>query len=133
MPESVVNVAGTLSLAEVASIIAAARVFVGPDTAVTHLAAATGTPTVALYGPTNPLKWGPWPAGYAADDTPFRRFGTQRVGNVLLLQAAGACVPCHEEGCDRHKESRSRCLDELSYARTIAAVEEMLAFGRCNR
>ena len=40
-----------------------ARVYVGPDTSVTHLAAAAGCPTVALYGPTDPRLWGPWPVG----------------------------------------------------------------------
>ena len=34
----------------VAGLIAGARIFVGPDTSVTHLAAATGCPTVALFG-----------------------------------------------------------------------------------
>ena len=32
---------------------------------ITHAAAALGVPTVALFGPTNPVKWGPWPAGHA--------------------------------------------------------------------
>ncbi len=34
-------------------------VFIGHDTGVTHLAAAVGTPTVALFGPTNPNLWAP--------------------------------------------------------------------------
>ena len=46
---------------ELAALIAGAQVYVGPDTSVTHLAAATGTATVALYGPTDPRLWGPWP------------------------------------------------------------------------
>ncbi len=33
--------------------------FVGSDSVVTHLAAATGTPTIALFGPTDPRIWGP--------------------------------------------------------------------------
>jgi heptosyltransferase-3 len=50
---------GALSWPELTALIGGARVFIGPDTAVTHLAAATGTPTVALYGPTDPRIWGP--------------------------------------------------------------------------
>jgi len=122
-PPTVVNLAGQLSLAEVATMIQHAQVYVGPDTAVTHLAAATGTPTVALYGPTNPLKWAPWPYGYAADSTPFKRQGSQQVGNVLLIQAPGSCVPCHQEGCDRHKASDSRCLQHLASTTVIEAVQ----------
>lgn len=55
------NLAGTLSLAETAELIARAKLYVGPDTATTHIAAATGVPTIALFGPSNPVKWGPWP------------------------------------------------------------------------
>ena len=54
---------GILTWAELAGLIAAAKVYVGPDTSVTHLAAATGAMTVALYGPTDPRRWGPWPLG----------------------------------------------------------------------
>ena len=54
---------GALSWPALTALIGGARVFIGPDTAVTHLAAATGTPTVALYGPTDPRIWGPWPVG----------------------------------------------------------------------
>jgi hypothetical protein len=42
---------GALSWPELAVLIRGASVYVGPDTSVTHLAAATGVPTVALYGP----------------------------------------------------------------------------------
>src|SRR4051794_35815898 len=51
-----------LAWGELAGLIAGAQLYVGPDTSVTHLAAATGVPTVALYGPTDPRLWGPWPA-----------------------------------------------------------------------
>src|SRR3984957_18018469 len=59
---------------ELAATTAAARAYVGPDTAITHLAAATGTPTVALYGPTDPRIWGPWPVGGL--DRPWAAAGT---------------------------------------------------------
>jgi ADP-heptose:LPS heptosyltransferase len=43
-------------LAETGCLLAQARLYIGPDTAVTHLAAAIGTPTIALFGPTDP-RW----------------------------------------------------------------------------
>lgn len=125
-PRDTVNVAGKLRFSAVASLLTAARLYVGPDTAVTHLAAATGVKTLALYGPTNPLKWSPYPKAYAKDFPPFEHKGTQRVNNVLLLQAEGDCVPCHEEGCDRHKQSASQCLQELSAIHVIAAAFSLL-------
>jgi ADP-heptose:LPS heptosyltransferase len=54
---------GKLEWPELTAIVGAALVYIGPDTAITHLAAATGTPTVSLYGPTDPRIWGPWPVG----------------------------------------------------------------------
>lgn len=47
------------SLREVANIIAAARCFVGNDCGISHLAAALETPTVAIFGPTDPNTWRP--------------------------------------------------------------------------
>jgi len=126
MPPATMNLAGKLSIGEVGSLLARAAIFLGPDTAPTHMAAALGVPTVALYGPTNCVKWGPWPRGHTADANPWRRLGTQRRGNVVLLQGTIACVPCHLEGCDRRVESYSDCLQQLPAARVIAAVEEII-------
>lgn len=121
-----INAAGQLSLAASACLVSRAHVYVGPDTALTHVAAALGIPTVALYGPTNPVKWGPWPASQGADRNPWHRYGSQRAGNVALIQGVGACVPCHLEGCDRHVASFSDCLTQLPASRVIAALRDTL-------
>ncbi len=123
-PNAVTNIAGQLNFGEIAQLIKTSQLYVGPDTAVTHLAAATGAPTVALYGPTNPLKWSPWPHGYTSNQNPFRRKGTQQVGNVLLIQPVGGCVPCHQEGCGRFKQSNSYCLEELKANTVISLIEK---------
>ncbi len=123
LPRHCVDLAGRLSFSAWARLLAATHLYVGPDTAMTHLAAATGAPTVALYGPTNPLKWAPWPYRHASDTPPFHRIGGGHVGNVLLIQGKAACVPCHREGCERHRESYSRCLDSLTANRVISLME----------
>ena len=41
------------------ALLAHAGAFVGNDSGVTHLAAAAGVPTLALFGPTDPAQWGP--------------------------------------------------------------------------
>lgn len=46
------------AFADLTPLIESARVYVGPDTSVTHLAAATGAPTVALFGPSPTYSWG---------------------------------------------------------------------------
>ena len=40
--------------------------------------------------------------GLCEDRNPYKMNGTQRVNNVVLLQGEGDCVPCMEEGCERH-------------------------------
>lgn len=126
MPVGTVNVAGEFGFSEVAYLLSKARAYVGPDTVVTHLAAAVGTPTIALFGPSNPVKWGPWPKGYTEESDPYHLKGTQRVSNVVLLQGEGDCVPCMEEGCDRHTGSLSICLQKLPSKRVIDALTELL-------
>lgn len=46
-------------LYEVAQWLAGASVYIGNDSGITHIAAAVGTPVVALFGPTNPAVWAP--------------------------------------------------------------------------
>jgi heptosyltransferase-3 len=119
---------GALTWPELARLIAGAKVYVGPDTSVTHLAAATGAKTVALYGPTDPRRFGPWPLAGAGG--PWDAAGTiQRRGNVWLVQNPLPCLPCQNEGCERHIDSHSRCLDELAAQQVLAAVEEALGGG----
>ena len=111
---------------EIAALAAQSKVFVGPDTSVTHLAAASGAATVALFGPTDPRLWAPWPVGGPA--RPWAAAGTiQQRGNVWLVQNPLPCVPCQLEGCDRHLMSRSQCLDELSVIQVLAAVDQALS------
>jgi ADP-heptose:LPS heptosyltransferase len=50
---------GTLDLAHLVAALRQAALFVGPDTGVSHLAAAVGTPTIAIFGPTNPRRYRP--------------------------------------------------------------------------
>ena len=123
-----IDLSAQLTLAQTACVLAQARLFVGPDTAVTHLAAAAGTPVVALFGPSDPVKWGPWPANYHAARNPWRRHGSQRHGNVSLVQGNALCVPCMHEGCTRSTGSNSDCLQQLSPARVIHAAAAMLKY-----
>ena len=121
-----IDLAGKLTLSQVACLLAHARGYVGPDTAVTHMAAALGIPVVAFYGPTDPVKWGPWPAGYAGAVNPWRRLGTQVVNNVTLIQGAAACAPCFNEGCNRNVASFSDCLQQLASSTVVAALAHAL-------
>jgi heptosyltransferase-3 len=103
-----------------------ARIYVGPDTSVSHLAAATGCPTVTLFGPVDPRVWGPWPVG--GMNEPWAASGTiQNRGNVWVVQNPLPCLPCTFEGCERHIDSASVCLEELTAEQVLIAVDQALA------
>lgn len=126
MPPGTVNLAGQLALGASACLLSRAAAYVGPDTAVTHMAAALGVPSVALFGPTDPVKWGPWPRGHDSATNPWRRLGSQAVGRVYLIQGNIPCAPCGNEGCERNVESYSDCLRQLPASTVIAALQAVM-------
>lgn len=125
LPEGPVNMVGHLSLNQLGFLLSRAKIYIGPDTVVTHMAAALGIPTMALFGPSNPVKWGPWPKAWTLSN-PFVRVGSQHRNNVYLMQGSGACVPCFQEGCDQHIRSRSQCLENLTAEQVIDKVRLLI-------
>lgn len=120
-PPALLDLAGRLNFTQLTTLLQGAGVYVGPDTSVTHLAAACGIPVVALYGPTNPQLWGPWPQGHAALAPYHCRGPLQHVGLIRVVQSERACVPCMGEGCDRHRNSASLCLEQDIDAQHVIA------------
>jgi ADP-heptose:LPS heptosyltransferase len=94
-----------------------ARLFVGNDSGTLHLAAAAGTPTVAIFGPSNHLAWGPYPPGSA---------------HHAIVREPLACSPCiyrgHALGTPQGCPART-CLDLVEPDQVLAAVEGVLAAG----
>jgi heptosyltransferase-3 len=113
--------AGSLSLKELGALIDSARLFVGVDSAPMHIAAAVGTPVVALFGPTGAYNWAPWQGidwGYTED----RPAGTRHVGRHAVVQKEW-------EEIRRGKEDgrKNAGLEEISLAEAAAAVDRVLA------
>ena len=128
LPDASVNLVGQVRLPALGYLLSRAALYVGTDTAVSHMAAAVGAPTIVLFGPSNPVKWGPWPKDFPAPTpSPWKTHGSQRQGNVFLVQGDGDCVPCLHEGCDRHINSLSDCLQKLPGSHVIQAAAVMLA------
>ncbi len=121
------NLAGQLTLNQSACVLARAAAYVGPDTALTHMAAALGVPTVAIFGPTDPLKWAPWPKDFKGINggTPWQRLGDQTIGHVSIVQGNASCAPCNKEGCKRNVSSYSDCLLNLPARRVISALRRV--------
>jgi len=106
-----IDLAGRLSIKELGALAARARIFIGVDSMPMHLAAALGTPVVALFGPSGELEWGPW-----------------RVPHRIVTSTLHACRPCGLDGCGGGKVSE--CLTTLPVAQVLEAVQQLLAEAR---
>lgn len=102
-----VDLTGQLNLKELGALIARARLFVGVDSAPMHIAAAVGTPTVALFGPSRELEWGPW-------GVPHR----------VVVSDHHPCRPCGLDGCGGGKISE--CLTTIPVERVLTTCTELL-------
>lgn len=121
--QHIVDAAGLLTIPQAGTLIRGAIAYVGVDTSITHLAAACNTPTIALFGPTPPTNFGPWPNGFIGTQPYQLRARSQTVGNVTILQGPGECVPCRKAGCEDRASSNSECLDHLEPNQVIAALQ----------
>jgi heptosyltransferase-3 len=104
------NLAGKLSIKELGALVSRARLFVGVDSMPMHLAAAMGTPAVALFGPSGEKEWRPW-----------------RVAHRVVT-TAHPCRPCGNDGCGGGK--LSECLSTLPVDDVYAAAQELLSRER---
>lgn len=101
------DLSGQLSLRELAALTSRAKLFVGVDSAPMHIAAAMGTPTVSLFGPSGELEWSPW-----------------GVPHQIVASEVHPCRPCGQDGCGGSKVSE--CLTTLPLARVMAACHSLL-------
>lgn len=126
-PEKVISLAGKLPFSALGVLLKQAALYVGPDTSTTHLAAASGCLTIALYGPTPIRKWAPWPKNYRSFLTPFSEGKMyQRRNNVILLQ--GTCVENESKiPCFHRNGDASLCLETLKFDLVKSAVDECLS------
>lgn len=129
MPVRPVNLAGKLRFADLTELLRRASLYVGTDTVASHMAAATGVPTVALFGPETPRVWGPWPSTGTYAKTPFPGAGDQRAGNVLVVQTTVPCPTCRQGDCRRRSERRRSCelMRNLAPGQVVAGIAAMLA------
>jgi len=103
MTYQAVNVAGSTTLRELACLYEQADVVVSTDSGPMHLSAAVGTPTVALFGPTDPLRTGPYGKGH------------------VIVRAGLPCSPCFLKSC----ETRN-CMKSITVEAVFEAVAHLL-------
>jgi heptosyltransferase-3 len=120
--KNILNLDGRLKLDQLGTLLRHAKLYIGVDTSVTHLAASCNTPTITLFGATPPTNFGPWPNGFSGKQPYALKAKSQKVGNVTILQGPGDCVPCRKAGCEDRADSRSDCLINLPVSAVIEAV-----------
>jgi heptosyltransferase-1 len=98
-------------LPELLALVRGAQLVVSGDTGPLHLAAAAATPVVAVFGPTDPRRNGPW----ASDDISVSEFHR--------------CTCHHKRQCSR----ATRCLDDIGVDDVVRAVAARLAGARAEK
>lgn len=102
------DLVGKSSLAVTAALIAKGRALVSGDSGLLHIAAGLGTPTVSLFGPSDPRKWGP------------------QGEHHLVLGSGLPCAPCSLFGTVSSCPIKANCLSQITVAEVVAAVAKLL-------
>lgn len=113
MKQSAINLSGKTTLTQLADIIRSADLYIGTDSGVTHLASATGTPVIALYGATNHEAWSPWSPD----------------GKVIVLRTAAQCSPCIyvEHGIGSRQGCKAKtCMTMIQPQQVIDVAKKLL-------
>ncbi|MDA8083490.1 MAG: lipopolysaccharide heptosyltransferase I [Nitrospiraceae bacterium] len=98
-----VSLAGQTTIPELVELIRSSRCAITNDSGPMHIAAALDIPVVALFGPTSPVKTGP--------------YGSRH----LVLKSERACAPCFKKKCDD-----IRCMRDISVEMVLAGTKELL-------
>ena len=97
------NLGGRTTLRDLACLYGLADVVVTTDSGPMHIAAAVGTPVVALFGPTDPARTGPYGEGHR------------------VIRRNLPCAPCFRKVC-----RNNRCLTEIEAGEVLREVEGLL-------
>jgi lipopolysaccharide heptosyltransferase II len=101
------DLVGRTSLRQLVALTRRARLFVGCDTGPMHIAAALETPVVALFGPADPARTGPWGQAHR------------------VVRVPPPCAPCNRRTCN---QPRHACMEDISVERVLAVAREALLF-----
>jgi lipopolysaccharide heptosyltransferase II len=109
-----IDLCGRVDLVTLAAVLDRADLLVTGDTGPMHLASALGTPLVAVFGPSDPARWGPWSA------------------DSLVVRAGIPCSPCNRirRPPDRCRGRVPDCLAAVSADRVYEAAAKLLGASR---
>lgn len=128
--EKLCIIAGRASFGQTGRAIREARAYVGVDTATTHVAAATGTPCIALFGSTSVETWGPAPQSGLPHNF-SNMLDLQTIGNTTIVRRDNP-EPC--SGCRSHNHlcahftppELSRCMQSIPAEKVWRALSNVL-------
>jgi ADP-heptose:LPS heptosyltransferase len=100
-----------LTLPEITALLSQARVFIGNDSGIAHIAAAVKAPSVVIFGSSNTAHWRPWNPGISSS-----------AAEVVMEEMD--CQPCHGYFCEKFDEPE--CIKRVPVERVIAATERVL-------
>ncbi len=104
------NLAGATNIPQLAALLARAHLMIGGDTGPLHLAVSQGCPSIHLFGPSDPGRFGPW------GDTARHR----------VVTAGLACSPCSQfHTCPRQTQP-SECMQRIEVADVVRLAVAML-------
>ena len=103
----VINFVGETSILELGALLERCEVCLTSDSGPMHIAAAVGTPTVALFGPTNPVRHKPYGAGHT------------------VIEKSVGCRPCYKRTCYR-ADAPHLCMTKIDTAEVVKALETKL-------
>ncbi len=96
-----------LSLPEVTALLSQARLFVGNDSGIAHMAAAVGAPSVVIFGSSNTAHWRPW---------------TKADAEVVVEEME--CQPCHGYFCEKFEQPE--CIKRVPVGRVLGSIDRVL-------
>ena len=100
----VINLIGKTSTLQLGALLERCAVCLTCDSGPMHIAAAVGTPTVALFGPTSPVRHKPYGTGHTT------------------IEKSVECRPCYRRRCHR-QDAPHLCMTEISTAEVVKALE----------
>lgn len=106
---------GTTTLRETMALLSRCALLVCNDSGIMHLAAALGTPLIALFGPQSPVKFGPWGR------------------NCEVIYRNFPCSPCRQkffEECSPSPRMKPYCMEEILPADVISRAGVLLEARR---
>jgi heptosyltransferase-3 len=120
-----IDICGKTTIKQLGAISEVSDLFFGVDSAPMHIAAAVGTPVVALFGPSGAFNWGPWDNKISNFKSPYqKRNGIQTFGIHTVIQRNWECIPCGKDGCNGNKISK--CLEDITPEDVIPVLDKKL-------